>query len=606
MNVIFGLLFFAIFYQCSADEIVQPPIIPHELQIPGLAALTEESQQLHDAHALQQVALVMDKAFAKAEARGVDVTKTKETKSSVEQPDKNKEAMRQYAYTEEQLLAMTTEFLRAPEFSAPITIKTKKISIREALIVLGKQAGVTILIDHAVTGEIPSLNAEEVPVRALIQVVLDAHKPQLVMMHVGGAWRVVPKARADELGRAIIQGDIVADRQTATIKIIEATWDNKLKETLKDLWSGITGEGHGKRETFLLFDDISNVIVASGRSSHVEQFKDLVAALDKAVPQIRLDIRIIYADKNFENDFGVQWSGLYDRRAWAGKFGLAGFGIGDIVPASATSQTSPPPNPAQELPGVKVINTNNTDGNGLFSDLLGWTLNSIPAQLVSKAGKGIKFPITFGGRNLEWGRLNLELMAAEQRGEMKTILKPTLLVSNQESAEILVGQQLPHQVNVQENVAGSVVNAASTAYKDIGTKIQVKPAAMVATNEVALDVYIEHSYITNQQQTPLLSQEGDSRGTYKYSVELAKTKSKVVLKNGQTTMLSGLMMKLQEQIETGVPFLKDIPLIGVLFKNKFSFLSDKQLLIFITPTLVTSESVTESQNPEEAQAYHRF
>lgn len=568
-----------------ADEIVSPPLLPSAMMLPLGSNLVNQNQQKHDAIALQNVTNALEKALTKSDKK----------QHAAEKKDQKKQLKEQKAgvadkrlYAEEKLQAAATEFLRFPEFARPITIKTKKISLRDALFVLAKQAGINLLIDHDIKGDLPSLRAELAPVSAVIQMVLDAHRPPLALIRVAGAWRVVLRSRAEELMRSIIQADASADRVSGRIVIKQATWDDRLKNSIQELWRGVVGEGNDKNETYLVIDDTANQLLFSARAAHVKKFKELIYSIDQATPQIRLEMRVIIANKNFESDFGLQWSGLYDRRYWAGKFGLAGIGLGATTPANYT------PNPvlaAGVLPSLNPISTAVGAAPDIFSNMLGWVLNAIPVSLSGKTKDALSmsFPITFGGRNLEWGRLNLQLMAAEQNMEIKTILKPTLLVNNLETAEILVGQQLPHKVGVQEAVQGNLVNAQSTAYKDVGTKIQVKPVAMHAAGQVALDIFLEHSYVVSLQQTS----GNDDRGTYKYSLETARTRNKVVLKSGQTTMIGGLMVNSYEQVESGIPFLKDIPLLGLLFKGRSKVMIDKQLLIFITPTIVDSGSAVE-------------
>ena len=567
-----------------ADEVVSPPLLPSAMMLPLGSNLVNQNQQKHDAIVLQNVTNALEQALVKSDKKQQAAEK-KALKKALKKELKVQKtgAADKRFYSEEQLQAAATEFLRFSQFAKLITIKTKKITVRDALLVLAKQAGINLLIDHDIKGDLPSLHAQLAPVSAVMQMVLDAHKPGLALIRVAGAWRVVLRSRAEELMRSIIQADVSADRLTERIIIKQATWDDRLKNSIQELWRGVVGEGNNKNETYLVIDDTANQLLFSARSAQVKKFKELIYSIDQATPQIRLEMRVIIANKNFESDFGLQWSGLYDRRYGAGKFGFAGLGLGAIIaPTPSSSLPAGALNPIATAVGAEP---------DIFSNMLGWVLNAIPVSLSGKAKDAISMslPITFGGRNLEWGRLNLQLMAAEQNMEIKTILKPTLLVNNLETAEILVGQQLPHKVGVQEAVQGNLVNAQSTAYKDVGTKIQVKPVAMHAAGQVALDIFLEHSSVANLQQ----NSGNDDRGTYKYSLETARTRNKVVLKSGQTTMIGGLMVNTYEQVESGIPFLKDIPLLGLLFKGHSKAIIDKQLLIFITPTIVDSGSAVE-------------
>lgn len=591
MNLL--LLYFLILTHgiCIADELVLPSVLPETIPTPGLASnLIAHRQKIHAEENLQAMSAVMEKTLNKEQQKKSSIKQTNITNQSLHTKPTD---------TEEQWLPLTTEFLQAKEFTSHVSITTKKIGIREAILVIAKQAKVPILIDHTIEGSIPSLEATDVPIGALLQLLFDAHTPNLGIIRTANTWRIGLKTKIAELARTQMLTNISRDRSYEKIRISQAPWDDRFKKTLQELWKDIAGKNKDTQETYLAFDDLSNHIFVCGRTGHIQKFKSVVVAMDKPSPQIRLEMRIICADKNFESDFGLQWSGLYDRRNWAGKFGLAGFGIGDITPATPAGGTAPLAG-AQPLNTLNTINTNNVPTSGVFKNLLGWTLNTLPVSIAKTAANTLSFPITFGGRNLEWGRINLQLMAAEQNHEIKTILKPTLLVNNQETAEILVGQQLPHKTTAQDTVQGTIVNATSTSYKDVGTKIKVKPSTMPTTNQVSLDILLEHSYVSKGQASSV----SDDRGSYSYSIETARTHNKIVLKSGQTTMIGGLMVNSFEQVESGIPILKDIPGIGALFRGRSKAIVDKQLLIFITPTLITENSIADDQTAWNQQISH--
>jgi type IV pilus assembly protein PilQ len=550
----------------QADSVVQSSLIPSDAMFPLGANLVTHAHQQERATALLNVAQTLEQALEKKESQ--DATRKKKHPKHSESKETAAEHNKSKNY-EAQLSAALTEFLRDPAFATSMSLHTKKIAIRDLLPVLAKQGHVSLLIDNDVTGFVSKINTDEASIGALMQMVLDTPTQPLALIRVPGGWRVMQRSKALDILKPIILGGDSADRVVEKISLAHAVWNDRLKNSLTALWQGIVGNAKDTHESYLVIDDDAGLILCCGRTEQVKKFKSLVAALDKAAPQVRLEMRVISAGKNFDSEFGLEWSGQYDRRAWANSLGFAGVGLGAIQqPSTAASDVKPVDQPLDAL-----------------KNMVGWVLNAIPISLSNKsaAATAMSLPITFGGKHLEWGRLNLRLAAAEQNKEIKTILKPVLLVNNLETAEILVGQQLPHKVKMEESVQGSLLNASSTSYKDVGTKIQVKPVAVGTSGQVSLDVFLEHSYITNQQQTGLLN---DDRGTYHYSIETAQTRNKIVLKSGQTTMIGGLMVNAHEQVESGIPILKDIPFLGALFRGKSKVMVEKQLLIFITPTLV--------------------
>jgi len=79
---------------------------------------------------------------------------------------------------------------------------------------------------------------------------------------------------------------------------------------------------------------------------------------------------------------------------------------------------------------------------------------------------------------------------------------------------------------------------------------------------------------------------GTNKSNFNYTVQTARSKNKVLLKSGQTTLIGGLITKGEEDVRTGIPLIQEIPILGWLFKGKRKKKIDKQLLIFITPTLI--------------------
>jgi type IV pilus assembly protein PilQ len=252
---------------------------------------------------------------------------------------------------------------------------------------------------------------------------------------------------------------------------------------------------------------------------------------------------------------------LYDRRASVKHFDFAGIGLNDKGPSGP-------------------------DGKPLFKSLIGWSLNFVPAAAKAAA----RIPFVFGDRTLSTKRLNLELNVAENRNEIKTILKPSLLVHNDETAEILVGEELPHQVRLDEAIEGKLTNVTSVNYKDIGMKIKVKPTVAPSLQSVFLDIFVENSLVAK----PTIALDGvgttGATGTqFNYTIQTSRSKNRVLLKSGQTTLIGGLITEGTAKEKTGVPYLQDIPILGLLFQGRHKKIVDKQLLIFITPTLVDLE-----------------
>ena len=114
---------------------------------------------------------------------------------------------------------------------------------------------------------------------------------------------------------------------------------------------------------------------------------------------------------------------------------------------------------------------------------------------------------------------------------------------------------------------------------------KVKPTVKPDQKSVFLDIFVENSAVT-QPQFERTRVSSTAPSSFNYTIETSRSQNRVVLKSGQTTLIGGLITKMTEHNKTGIPILQEIPVIGWFFKGKRRMLVDKQILIFITPTLV--------------------
>jgi len=425
-----------------------------------------------------------------------------------------------------------------PLLNNTISFKSKTVDVKNVIELIGKIAGLNFIIDSNVNGIVSNINFENIPLSTALKIVLSSVMPTLVLVREYNVLRIMNFKDAVPILKSKYSDSLVSDFVT----IYNAKLTETFKLRVEKMWYGIIGKTENKKGYYLVFDDETKKIFFKGSNSDVIEFKKYLNQIDINIPQIRIDARVVVAAKDFEESFGFQVSGVYNRSASINNgWNVAGFGP------------------------IK------TDGQGDFKpgNLMDWALNLLP----DSASKFLNFPFILGGHDLNTKRLNLVLNAAENKSEIETILKPTLLVNSGDMAEILVGNEVPIETNVQERIEGSLRNIDTISYKDLGMKLKVKPIVTPDNKSVFLDIYVEHSYFK------------DATFNAKTSViVINKTTNKVVLNSGQTTLIGGLISNEKRKIKNGVPILQHIPVIGLLFKRKIK--NDDQLMIFITPTIV--------------------
>ena len=183
--------------------------------------------------------------------------------------------------------------------------------------------------------------------------------------------------------------------------------------------------------------------------------------------------------------------------------------------------------------------------------------NSIPAS----AGT-VKF-----GTVRSWGELNVVLEMLEKTNKASIISNPRITTMDNREARILVGKEIPLIV---ADEAGNPI----TELTKIGIMLKVTPHVN-ADRTITLDMHPEVSE---------LQSEATAQGGIIISTSEADTR--VVVQNGSTAVIGGLIKNVQTSVKRGVPFLKDIPFLGRLFSSSSMADKKQELVIFVTPTIV--------------------
>ena len=167
----------------------------------------------------------------------------------------------------------------------------------------------------------------------------------------------------------------------------------------------------------------------------------------------------------------------------------------------------------------------------------------------------------------DWGTLQLSLQALEKDNKAQIISNPAITTTDNREAEILVGQKIPLIV---ADEAGNAVTQLTT----IGIRLIVTPH-INSDQQITLDIHPEVSD---------LSSEATVQGGVIINTSEADTR--VLVNNGETAVIAGLIRDVESKLRSGVPILKDIPLLGGLFRSTSNAKAKRELIVFITPTIL--------------------
>jgi type IV pilus assembly protein PilQ len=358
---------------------------------------------------------------------------------------------------------------------------------------------------------------------------------------------------------AMIVGNIVFHKE-GKYKRTEKTKDDSkaLKDTSEEgeIKQKAEGEAYGEKagETKALInvdgyvsdDSDSNSIVVHCSRPLMKIVYYLVKKLDKPRSQIKLKAYIIETDSSTARELGIRWGGIMQT---AGSPDKAYF----TSSQSNTAKTS----------AQKSLTTSYNYGAGASGS--GFT-SAFPSTWASSTmGYGLEFMYGLIGENI----LDVQLQALQQDSKVKILSNPSLTTLDNKEAYMEDGVQVPYSIwNANEGTY-------TTIWKDAVLKLKMTPR-VVNTDVLRLEVQIKKDEVDTTQT--------DNAGNP--YIKKKTTETNFVVRTGETIVISGLTKKTIKKGDYGIPYLKDVPILGWVFKGDTKGEELNEVLIFITPTIL--------------------
>ncbi|RKX70946.1 hypothetical protein DRP53_03335 [candidate division WOR-3 bacterium] len=230
--------------------------------------------------------------------------------------------------------------------------------------------------------------------------------------------------------------------------------------------------------------------------------------------------------------------------------------------------------PQQVEIAVRVIDIDHSKTNELGID---WTLKGLETRILRGEITSNVAPSIVGFGRVNIGRvdalanLDANLRILESQGLTKTLANPRIVALNNREAKILGGKRF--SVTVLDERGNPV-----TRFYEAGTKLEVTPT-INSLEEITMHIKAEVSEVDEA-----------SVAAGKPIITTSEAETKVQVKNGGTVVLGGFISRKEEKTVKGIPILRSIPIIGALFRESVKTYKDRELLIFITPTIVKEVS----------------
>jgi type IV pilus assembly protein PilQ len=302
------------------------------------------------------------------------------------------------------------------------------------------------------------------------------------------------------------------------------------------------GKGFLSPQGTVKADARTNTLIVQDVRSNLEEVEQLIRDLDSPTPQVLIEARVVQATTTFARAIGVQWGGSYNATPGGNwHYGLTGNNP-NASPGWGFSANPPTP---LTMPSNFVVN--------------------LPASTANTTPSGAA--ISFGKLTGNLINLDMRLSLGETDGSTRVIARPKLATLDNQEAHVKQGEKIPYETTSQ---AGTQVQ-----FIDAVLQLKVKP-------HVTPDGSILMTVKVNR----------DARGSFRSpvnqvpSIDTREAETQVLVSDGETLVIGGIYETEQQESETGIPWLMKVPVLGWLFKSQEKLSVKKELLIFLTPSVI--------------------
>ena len=427
-----------------------------------------------------------------------------------------------------------------------IDLNFQDAEIRAILQLLADQSGQNIVVSDSVRGNI-TLRLQTVPWDQALDIVLrtkglDKRQDGNVII-VAPAEEIAAREKAELAARKDLQELEPLRSEYLQVNYAKASdMATLIKSTGRSLLSPRGNVSVDARTNTLLLQDTSD---------RLEDIRRLVSTLDIPVRQVKIEARLVIVNNDFTRELG----------AVLGFTGVNKNGANGIVTTTGTAAG------ADTILGSALSNLTSTGSTFPVTTPTGAnapTRYNVNLPVSSPAGS-----IALGILGSDY-LLDLELSAAQTETRADIISSPSVITANQKQAKILQGTEIPYQESASSG-------ATSISFKDAVLSLEVTPQ-ITPDNRIILDLDVKKDTVGQVVVA--------SGGVNVPSIDTQQITTQVLVSDGQTVVLGGILQTQHRVDETKVPYLGDVPILGNLFKTTTRTNDKDELLIFVTPKIL--------------------
>lgn len=440
-----------------------------------------------------------------------------------------------------------------------LTLNFQSIDVRSVLQVIADFTNFNVVTSDSVSGTL-TLRLRDVPWDQALDIIMQSKG--LGMRKSGNVLWIAPR---DELS-AREQVELEARKKLSDLEPLR-TQPFQLNYTKADAvarslagqagGAGVSAGDAGQAVRILssrgsvIADARTNQLFVTDIPSKLEEIQVLISRIDIPVRQVLIEARIVEADDSFGRALGVRLGGA-DLRGLRG--GVPGYPVAGENRIVAGGNLSAVGAQTSQIPAAGTLPFN--DSNFI----------NLPANTSNFGGAS---PATFALSLFSATAnrfLNLELSALEATGRGKIVSSPRVVTADQEKATVAQGEELPYQ-------AATSSGATNVQFRKAALRLEVQPQITPEGN-VILDVDVSKDSVGRAT-------------TAGFAIDTKQVKTKVLVENGGTVVIGGIYTQVEKEELNKVPLLGDLPFVGNLFQNKARVANKTELLVFITPKIIS-------------------
>ncbi len=409
----------------------------------------------------------------------------------------------------------------------PISLDFQDVPVRQVLQIIAQVNGFNLVTTDTVTGNV-TISLSGVPWDQALDMILRVKG--LDKRLEGNILLIAPaeelSARETQALQSKKQVSDLAPLHTVNIAVNYAK-AAALATILKSAEGGILSARGG-----VTVDERTNTLLIRDTLASIDEARKMINALDIPVKQVLIESRMVTVLDNVDEQLGVRW-GFSDRQDDNGVSG--------------------------SLEGAETI------AGGVIPTINDRLNVNLPVASSNAASIGFQVASLVDGTILD-----LELSALESENKGEIIASPRITVANQHEAYIEQGTEIPY---VQATSSG----ATSVEFKKAVLSLKVTPH-ITPDNRIILDLVVTQ----DTRGETVSTSTGDA-----VAIDTQEIKTQVLVENGETIVLGGIFQQTSSDGVTKVPLFGDLPLVGGLFRNTSELQQKRELLIFVTPKIVT-------------------